>query len=180
MVTFARQVHYTYAEYLSALEVSELRLEYLDGEIFAMAGGSPEHGMIAARIIQRLGATLPSGCRVMTSDVKVRIAATGLSTFPDVSVVCGELLRAAGDANAIVNPVLLVEVLSPSTADYDCGEKLRHYQQIESLQTVLLVAHDAQRITAVRRQAGGWLTSDHTDEVDLGALGVLPVAAVYD
>ena len=180
MVTSARQVHYTYAEYLAALEVSELRLEYLDGEIFAMAGGSPEHGMIAARIIQRLGATVPTGCRVMTSDVKVRITATGLSTFPDVSVVCGELLRAPGDANAIVNPVLLVEVLSPSTADYDRGEKLRHYQQIESLQTVLLVAHDAQRITAVRRQPGGWLTRDHSDEVDLGPLGVLPVPAVYD
>ena len=110
----ARRLHYSYAEYLEALSVSDLRLEYLDGEIFAMAGGSPEHGILAARIIQWLGFRLPPECKVMTSDVKVRVLATGLATFPDVSVVCGELERAPGDTNAIVNPILLVEVLSPA------------------------------------------------------------------
>jgi len=99
---------------------------------------------------------LPASCRVMTSDVKVRVLATGLSTFPDLSVVCGALERAPDDQNCITNPSLLVEVLSPSTEDYDRGEKLSHYKQLPSLQTVLLVAHDARRITLVRRRGDDW------------------------
>lgn len=79
------------------------------------------HGMIAACMIQVLGEKLPKGCKVLTSDVKVRVVATGLSTFPDISVVCGDLERASDDANAITNPALLVEVLNPSTEDYDQG-----------------------------------------------------------
>jgi len=179
-VTSARQVHYTYAEYLAALEVSELRLEYLDGEIFAMAGGTPEHGMVAARMIQQLGAILPGSCRVMTSDVRIRILASGLSTFPDVSVVCGDLERAPGDAQAVVNPVVVVEVLSPSTRDYDAGDKLRHYQQLASVRFVLLVEPDMPKVTAVKRTPDGWKTTEHTGEVGLAELGTLCVAALYD
>lgn len=179
MSTLARQVRHTYAEYLDALAISELRLEYLDGEIFAMAGGTPEHGMIAARMIQLLGAMLPKRCRVLTSDVKIRVAATGLSTFPDVSVVCGELERAPDDRNAIINPVVLIEVLSPSTEQYDQGEKLRHYQQLSSLQTVLFIAHDEQRVTVVQRTPTGWSRSDHRDRVELGSLGALTISELY-
>lgn len=175
----ARCLHYSYAEYLDALSMSELKLEYLNGEIFAMAGGTPEHGMLAARVIQLLGAHLPSTCRVMTSDVKIRVQATGLSTFPDVSVVCGELQRSPDDKNAIVNPTILVEVLSPSAEEYDRGEKLRHYQQIPSLQIVLLVAHDAKRVTVVRKGASGWEQSHRTDEFDLPGVGALAVSALY-
>jgi Uma2 family endonuclease len=89
----ARRLHYTYAEYLQALAGSALRLEYYDGEIFAMAGGTPEHGMLAASMIALIARQLPPACRVMTSDVKIRVAATGLATFPDLSVVCGDLER---------------------------------------------------------------------------------------
>jgi Uma2 family endonuclease len=151
-----RRLHYTYAQYLEALAMSELRLEYYEGDIFAMAGGTPEHGMLAAGLISLLSRQLPATCRVMTSDVKVRVLATGLSTFPDLSVVCGALERAPDDQNCITNPVLLVEVLSPSTEDYDRGEKLSQYKQIPSLQAVLLVAHDARRITLVKRSGDGW------------------------
>ena len=175
-----RSLHYSYDEYLSALELGDLRLEYLDGEIFAMAGGSPEHGMIAARVIQVLGARLPPGCRVLTSDVKVRIEATGLATFPDVSVVCGGLERAANDRNAITNPTLLVEVSSPSTEDYDAGEKLRHYQQIPSLRAVLLVAQDDRRVTVVRRTADGWAASEHRTAFELEQTGPIEVRAFYE
>jgi Uma2 family endonuclease len=159
-VSIARSLHYTYGQYLEALSMSELRLEYLDGEIFAMAGGTPEHGMLAAAIIAIIGPQLPATCRVMTSDVKVRVLATGLSTFPDLSVVCGALVRAPDDPNCITNPTLLVEVLSPSAEDYDRGGKLTHYQQIPSLESVLLVSHDARRITVVRRRGQLWEVSE--------------------
>jgi Uma2 family endonuclease len=159
----ARRLHYTYAQYLDAEQFSDLRLEYYEGEIFAMATGTPEHGMLAARLIALLSPQLPGSCRVMTSDVKVRIAATGLTTYPDVSIVCGDLVRAADDPNCVTNPAILVEVLSPSTQDYDRGDKLSHYKQLASLQAVLLVAHDVRRVTAVVRGPGGWMTTDYRD-----------------
>lgn len=152
----ARRLHYTYQQYLEALSMSELRLEYYDGDIFAMAGGTPEHGMLAAGLIATLSRSLPANCRVMTSDVKVRVLATGLSTFPDVSVVCGSLERAPDDSNCITNPTLLVEVLSPSTEDYDRGEKLSHYKQLPSLGAVLLVSHSTPRITVIQRNGKSW------------------------
>jgi Uma2 family endonuclease len=154
-------------------------LEYLDGEIFAMAGGTPEHGIAAAKLIQLLGARLPAPCQVMTSDVKVRVQATGLSTFPDLSVVCGPLERAAEDQNAVVNPTLLVEVLSPSTEEYDRGEKLRHYQQLSSLQAVLLVALETRRVTLVRRTPTGWAATDHADSVEVPGVGLLDVRSLW-
>ena len=151
-----RHLHYTYGQYLEALAMSDLRLEFHDGDIFAMAGGTPEHGMLAAGLISIISRQLPASCRVMTSDVKVRVLATGLSTFPDLSVVCGALERAPDDQNCITNPSLLVEVLSPSTEDYDRGEKLSHYKQLPSLQSVLFVAHDARRITLMTRRGDEW------------------------
>jgi Uma2 family endonuclease len=162
-VSSARGLHYTYAQYLEALERSELKLEYYDGDIFAMAGGTPEHGIVAGALTVLVGKQLPPSCRVLTSDVKVRVPATGLSTYPDFAVVCGPLQRAADDANSVTNPVLIAEVLSPSTEDYDRGEKLSHYKQLSSLQTVLLVAHDTRRVTAVRRSGDRWLVTDYRD-----------------
>jgi Uma2 family endonuclease len=178
-VSTARQLHYSHEEYLDALDRGELRLEYLNGEIFAMAGGSPQHGMIVARVIQVLGARLPSSCKTLTSDVKVRIEATGLSTFPDVSVVCGELELAANDRNAVTNPTLLVEVSSPSTEDYDGGEKLRHYQAIPTMKAVILIAQDEKRISVVRRTDSGWTRSVHHDEIELEQTGTIAVASFY-
>ena len=178
----ARRLHYTYAQYLEAVAVSELRLEYHDGEIFAMAGGTPEHGMLAAGLIALISRQLPGPCRIMTSDVKLRVLATGLATFPDLSVVCGELARAPDDPNCISNPVLLAEILSPSTADYDRGEKLSHYKQVPSLQAVLLVAHDARRVTTLVRATGRWIMTEHHDN-DVIVLAqpalTLPVHDIY-
>ena len=162
-MTTARRLHYTYAQYLEALAISELKLEFYDGDIFAMAGGTPEHGMLAAGLTALIGQQLPPSCRAMSSDVKVRVLATGLSTFPDLSVVCGELKRAPDDDNCVTNPVLLVEVLSPSTEDYDRGEKLSQYRQIPSLQVVLLVAHDTRRVTVVKRSGDDWVFTEHRD-----------------
>src|SRR4249920_1058519 len=98
----ARQLHYTLEEYLALEEESSVRHEYLDGEIYAMAGGTPDHAAIAAVVIGLLRPQLPRGCRVFTSDLRVRIPSTGLSTYPDISVVCGRTQRAPDDPLAVV------------------------------------------------------------------------------
>ena len=154
----ARHVHYPYEDYLSALEMSDIKLEYCDGEIYAMAGGTPVHAELAASVTRLLGQALLGRCRVFSSDLKVRIEATDLSTFPDVAVVCGEPQFAVIDRNALVNPTLLVEVTSSSTEDYDRGEKFSHYKQLQSLQAVLYVSHRTQRLTLLRRAPKGWET----------------------
>jgi Uma2 family endonuclease len=110
-----REVHYSYAEYLALEEESSTRHEYLDGEIYAMAGGTPDHAALAGAVIGLVRSGLPLGCRVFTSDLRIRIAATGLSTYPDGAVVCGRTLRAPDDPLAVSNSVLLLEVTSTST-----------------------------------------------------------------
>jgi Uma2 family endonuclease len=152
----ARRVRHTYEDYLALEQGSPIKHEYCDGEIYAMAGGTPEHGALAAAVIAQLRGQLPVDCTVFSSDVKVRVEASDLSTYPDVSVVCGKLVRDAKDPTAITNPMLLVEVTSPSSKDYDRGEKLSHYTQLASLRFVLIVAHDARRLTVVSRESGTW------------------------
>jgi Uma2 family endonuclease len=152
----ARRLHHSYEEYLRALEVSGVKLEYCDGEIYAMAGGTPAHADLAASVLRLLGNALLGRCRVSSSDLKVRIEATDLTTFPDATVVCGERQVSRIDRHAVINPTLLVEVTSPSSEDYDRGEKLRQYKQIPSLRVVLLVSHRRPQVTVVERTADGW------------------------
>jgi len=156
MSTSPRRVHYTYAQYLALEDESPIRHEYLGGEIYAMAGGSPDHAALAAAVIGLLRGGLPPGCRVFTSDLRVRVKESGLSTYPDAAVVCGRTLRADDDPLAVVNPVLLVEVTSASTEDYDRGEKLRHYERLPSLREVLFVSHRRPELTLHRRGDAGW------------------------
>jgi Uma2 family endonuclease len=166
----ARRLHHGYDDYLAIEAYSELRHEYLDGEIYAMAGGTPEHGALTARMTIVVG-NLLSRCTPLTSDVRVRIEATGLTTYPDASFVCGPAQRSAIDRLAVTNPAILVEVTSPSTEDYDRGDKLSHYRQISSVQVVLIVSHAAPRITVVERDGDAWRTTDVRagERVDLRA-----------
>jgi Uma2 family endonuclease len=156
MSTTARRVHYTYDQYRQIEDASPVRHEYLDGEIYAMAGGTPEHAALAASLLRLLGNQLPSACRAFTSDLRVRIEATGLATYPDVSVICGGIIRSREDPLAVVNPVLLCEVTSDSTEEYDRGEKLRHFMAIPSLREVLIVSHRGRNVSAHRRLDSGW------------------------
>jgi Uma2 family endonuclease len=156
MSTTARRIHYSYAQYVALEEESQVRHEYLDGEIYAMAGGSPDHAALAATVIRLLGSRIAPGCRTFTSDLRVRILSTGLSTYPDVTVACGGTTRAPDDRLAVVNPVLLVEVTSDSTEEYDRGERLRHYRQIPSLREVLIVSHREPLLTLHRREDTSW------------------------
>lgn len=179
----ARKPTYTFAEYLAQEATSNIRHEYLDGEIFAMSGGTIEHGAIAANVIRLLGnALLGKPCRVLTSDVRVRVLATGLATYPDVSVACGSLERDPEDANTVVNPAVLVEVLSDSTEAYDRGEKFAHYRRIPSLQDYLLVSQHEMLIEHYRRSNDGtWILRDvrPPDMVRLSIGCELSVAEAY-
>jgi Uma2 family endonuclease len=167
-----RGVHHTYTTYLTLEEESSVRHEYLDGEIYAMAGGSPDHAALAASLISAIRGQVPSGFRMFTSDLRVRIAATGFSTYPDAAVVCGRTQRATDDRLAVVNPVLLIEVTSPSTEDYDRNEKLRHYKSIPSLREVVIASHREPHLTLHRREDSGWISLTATRG------GVLTLASV--
>jgi len=155
-VSTARKLHYTYQQYLSALEMSEVKLEYWDGAIYAMTGGTRAHGALAAKIIELLGGRLPRGGRAFTSDVKVQIPATNVAVFPDVSIVCGKIESASGDKESILNPGLIVEITSPSTEQDDRGDKLELYKSIKSLQAIWIVSHSGPRVTVIERQKKGW------------------------
>lgn len=150
---------FTFREYLEVEAASPIRHEFLDGVVYAMAGGSPEHAGIAANLIRLLGNAIgarPS--RVFTTDLRVRCVETGLATYADLSVVCGRVQLDPEDArgHTAINPVLLVEVLSPSTEAYDRGDKLAHYKGIASVREVALVAHDDHRVDLWRRTDRGW------------------------
>ena len=108
---------YAYAEYRRFEEATDAKHEYVDGEILAMAGGTPEHAALAAAVIAEVSRQLAGGpCTAFTSDLRIRVRATGLATYPDAAVICGEVERDPQDPNAAVNPIVLVEVLSDSTA----------------------------------------------------------------
>lgn len=158
MTEVARQRH-SFADYLDLEAMSRVKHEYLDGQVWAMAGGSPDHAAIAMNVGAILVAALRGRrCRVYSSDLRVRVLATGLATYPDLSVVCGSLTTDAEDrsGNTATNPILLVEVLSPSTEDYDRGEKLSHYKQIPSVREILLIAHEEHRLELWRRTDASW------------------------
>lgn len=155
-MTTAKRLHYSYDDYLRMLADSDLKLECCDGVVYAMAGGTPTHAALGAAASACLRAALPSGCVVFSSDLKVRVEATDLSTFPDVSVGCGPQEPSPLDRDALTNPVLLVEVTSRSTEDYDRGDKASHYKQLSSLRAVLFVSHRERHVTLVERQGSGW------------------------
>lgn len=159
-MTVARRLHYTHEEYLTTLAMSEVKLEYCDGDIYAMAGGTPQHAELAASMIGILVNATQGRCRVASSDLRIRIDATDLFAFPDVTVRCGEPVYAAMDRHSLTNPTLLVEVTSNSTEEYDRGAKLWHYQQCPSVRAVLLVSHRERRVTLVERAGTAWEERD--------------------
>src|SRR3954454_24028689 len=158
----ARRIHqYTYEAYLEHEAASNVKHEYIDGDIYAMAGGTIEHAIIAVNVSSALSAQLTGApCVVASSDLKVRVLATGLTTYPDVTVICGPPERDPKSRDVLLNPVVVVEVLSDSTEEWDQGEKLEHYQQIPSLRACVLVSHRERRVTVIERTVDGpWETS---------------------
>ena len=172
-------------EYLAAEARGEVRHEFLDGKVLAMAGGTPEHAALAAAVIGELrNALRGKPCRVFSSDVRVRIRATGLSTYPDASVVCERMETDAEDRDALVNPIVLVKVLSDTTEAYDRGAKAAHYRRIPSLQEYVLVAQNEPLIEVYRRNERGHfelIEARAGEQAELASLGVaLSVSAIYE
>lgn len=175
---------YTYSEYLAYEQDSELKHEYCDGEILAMASGSRRHNALALRVGAALDVGCEHGCVAFQSDQKVRVLATGRATYPDATVVCGAIEGDPADPGGatITNPTVLVEVLSASTEQEDRGGKWQHYQLIPALKEYVLVAQDGPRVERYRRIAGDrW---EYT-EVTKGALqlstgAVLDLTALYE
>ena len=149
----------TPAEYLAQERVSPTRHEFFDGEIFDMAGTSRQHSLIAGNIFVRvhlaLGATT---CEVHGTDLRVHVPATGLFTYPDISVACPPKFLEPTPLDTLINPVLLVEVLSESTEAYDRGRKFENYRTIPSLREYVLVSQERVHIEHYTRQDNGdWL-----------------------
>jgi Uma2 family endonuclease len=152
---------YTYADYVAVELESSTKHEFLDGEIYAMAGGTEDHSALAAEILRALGNAIGDRpCRVHTSDLRLYIEAVGLATFPDGSVICGGLQQHAPSPRATaLNPMVLLEVTSDSSEDYDTGEKLEYYRTIPSLRDYIIVSHRERRITIhSRKEDAAWTT----------------------
>jgi Uma2 family endonuclease len=158
MATLAHRLDYTYAEYLAFEASSNVKHEFLDGQIYAMAGGTPDHAALASALTGLLFPALRRGrCRAYDSDLRVRVPATGLTTYPDLTVVCGPREHDARDPQAVTNPTLIVEVLSRSTEAYDRGEKFEHYKSLPSLRQYVLVSYRDRSVEVWTRGDGdGW------------------------
>ena len=147
---------YSFADYLAFEEASTTKHEFLSGEIYGMAGGTPEHAALSVAVSSALLAQLRGGpCRVYSCDLRVRVLATGLATYPDVTVICAELERDPESPTTAVNPRVVVEVPSDGTEAYDRGQKLDHYRRIPSLAAVVLVSHRTPMIEVWDRAADG-------------------------
>jgi Uma2 family endonuclease len=172
-------------EYLLWEERSGSRHEFYRGRIYAMAGASPRHNRIAKNILTRLDQLLEGHeCEPFGSDQRIRLAAVDLSTYPDVSVVCGGLQMDAVDRHAITNPRVIVEVLSKSTENYDRGPKFELYQKLVSfVEYVVVYQTEARAIHYVRHDDGTWsyrLLTGIDETLRLESISCeLPFAAIY-
>jgi Uma2 family endonuclease len=153
------QPRLTEAEYLQIERQAATKSEFFAGEIFAMSGGTRWHSLIPMNIGRDLGNKLKGGkCVVYDSNLRVKVLATGLLTYPDVTVACGRQEFVDAEQDTLTNPSVIIEVLSDSTEAYDRGAKFENYRQIPSLKEYLLVSQKAPRIEQYIRQDGGqWL-----------------------
>jgi Uma2 family endonuclease len=149
--------NFTYADYLALETSSNVKHEFLSGQIYAVAGGTPEHAALAAAAIGLLFAQLRGGnCRAYAADLRVRTP-SGLATYPDVAIICGPSERDENDPQAVINPTLIIEVLSRSTEDYDTGDKFEHYKTLLSLRQYVLVSHRERSLEVwTREQDNRW------------------------
>jgi Uma2 family endonuclease len=157
MTAIALRMSYSFAEYVRFERDAHEKHEFVGGLILAMAGGTLEHSRLVMAVAGSLMAQLRGRpCVVLESNARVRVAATGNAYYPDASVVCGTLERDADDSLSLANPTVLVEVLSPSTADYDRTDKLADYQLIPGLRHVVHVGHDEHRVDVWTHAESGW------------------------
>ena len=181
----AHRPRYTPEEYLELERAAEYKSEYIDGEIYALAGASPAHTRIIWNIVGELSPQLKGRpCHGYMTEMKVRVTPTKMYTYPDVVIVCGEEQFADDQHDVLINPTVIFEVLSPSTEAYDRGGKFAHYRRLDSLTDYVLVAQNQALVEHFMRQGDQWMLSEISD---LGA-GVylasvdctLALAEIYD
>jgi len=184
----------TAEEYLALESIADVRHEFHDGEMFAMGGGTLWHNLIKDNCAHSIRKRIEGrGCRVVTSDQRVKVDATGLYTYPDVVVFCGAATMEDGIHHTLTNPLLIVEVLSESTEKYDRGIKFGHYRRLATLREYMLVAQDRLSVEVFLRQPGEtdpegngdhWMLSTAAapnSSIHLGTLGIsVPLAELYD
>lgn len=172
-------------EYLIRERQASIKSEFYQGEIFAMGGGSANHSLIAANFVREAGNALKDKpCIVFNSDLRVQVQSTGLHTYPDATIVCGELLFDDDHRDTILNPTVIVEVLSDSTEKYDRGKKSNHYRQIASLKELILIAQERSHVERFTRQPNGdWLFHEQkelTADFELKSLGIsIAISELY-
>ena len=171
-------------QYLCIERQAETRSEFLDGQMFAMAGGSPNHSFLAGSIVTILGRQLPPGCRIFTADLRIKVLSAGLYTYADCGVLCGEAQFYGKEQDSLLNPLLIVEVLSPSTQGYDRGKKFELYRTIESFREYLIVHQDKRHVEHYSKQDdGSWSLREHAGadaSVVVARLGVrISLAELY-
>lgn len=177
---------FSFEEYAEVAALSPSRVEFWEGVILDMSGGSPRHSAICSNIVRILGTQLRAKpCRAFDANLRVRSIAANRATYADVTIVCGalELDPADKTRQTVLNPTVLIEVQSPSTESDDRGPKLDAYKLIASVQAVLLVAQDSSQITLhERRPDGAWTVAVYDQgTIDVSAIGCqLPVGEVYE
>lgn len=180
------KTYFTPEEYLELERQAEYKSEYFNGEIFAMGGASPRHVLIVTNVASELRSQLKKQpCTVYSTDLRVRVSPTGLYTYPDVVVVCGKPLFSDERKDTLINPILIVEVLSKSTKDYDRGDKFEQYRTLDSLKEYVLIAQDRHHTEHhVRQTDNTWLLSETNrieDRIELISIGChLELVEIYD
>lgn len=161
----APKIKYTEEQYLEMERKSTSKNEYYAGEIFAMGGASYKHNLIVGNTYGLIWNFLKGKpCKVFPSDLRVKVSKTGMYTYPDLSIVCGKPILVDKEFDTLTNPVVLIEVLSKSTEDYDRGSKFTFYRQIDSLQEYVLISSESQKIEKFRKLPdGNWLFSESKD-----------------
>ena len=184
MSFFAAETLFTPEEYLTSERKATLKSEYLNGEILAMSGASLAHTHITADIVTELNNQLRDGeCEVISNDMRVKTGPKGAYFYPDVVVFCGEPEVEDNVFDTLLNPILVIEVLSPSTEVYDRGEKFRHYQELTSLREYVLVSQDRVRVEQYRLAKTQWVQTEFRapeDVLPLPSIGCeLPLRDIY-
>ena len=173
-------------DYLCWERQQETRHEFLDGHVFAMTGVSRAHNVLCLNIASSLHQQLRGKpCEIYANDMRVKVSETGMYTYPDLVAVCGEPRFEDAAVDTLLNPVLIIEVLSESTERYDRGAKFTHYRSLASLREYLLISQNEYRVERYARQPGNhWLLTEYQDlgdRIDLTSLDAhLHLAEVYE
>jgi Uma2 family endonuclease len=175
----------TPSEYLALERKADIRSEYIAGRMFAMSGASRRHNLIAGNFHRELSSQMRGrSCEAYVSDMRVKVSPAGLYTYPDIAAVCGEALFEDEQIDTLVNPTVIIEVLSDSTEAYDRGEKFAQYRRLEALSEYVLVAQDKIRIEHFRREGEEWVLSEVSAPEAILHLGSIDchveIAAIYE